>query len=270
MKFNHKIISVFSLAAVYAQSASDNDYDSEPVTVDGPESPILAPESPFPFGPGAPGLRNLAMARSMLSELLTGKTKNGEDPYNLANSLIKNYGCFCYPDGQKTVGSRFNYHGAAVDEVDELCRNLFFKQKCFSIDSENGVYKGANCEVDNRFRWYMDDATNLPVCGDRQDVNYYNRKPCKMNNCELEREFVIKVAELYENGYQANPAFKRMSDDEYQNFCPSAVGTPTGKSRDLQCCGTGTSRRTYDSVIKECCVDGLGQETGVKIIGNCQ
>lgn len=266
MKFNRKIISIFSLAAVYAQS---DDYEDSANQEQNQADDLLAPESPFPFGPGAPGLRNLAMARSMLSEILTGRTKNGEDPYNLANSLIKNYGCFCYPEGQKTVGSRFNFHGAAVDEVDELCRNLFFKNKCFPIDSDNGFYDGINCEVDNRFRWYMDDATNLPVCGDRQDVNYYNRKPCKMNNCELEREFVIKVAELYENGYQANPAYKKMSDADYQAACPATVGTPSGKARDLQCCGTGTSRRTYDSVIKECCVDGLGQETGVKIIGNC-
>lgn len=205
----------------------------------------------------------------MLSELLTGKTRNGEDPIKLANSLIKDYGCYCYPDGQKTVGSKFNYHGPALDEVDELCRNLFFKQKCFPIDSANDVYGGNNCETDNRFRWYIDDNTNMPVCGDKVDVNYYNRKPCKMNNCELEREFVIKIAELYENGYDTNSAFKRMDDATYQSICPSSNGTPSGKSRDLQCCGTGTSRRTYDSVIKQCCQDQSGTETMVKIIGNC-
>jgi hypothetical protein len=258
MKFNSKNITFFTLATVQAQSS---DTPASP-----PASPFRTPGSPVL---GGPGVRNLAMARSMLSEILTGNTLNGEDPYKLANSLIKEYGCFCYPEGQKTVGSKFNYHGAAVDEVDELCRNLFFKQKCFPIDSENGFYDGINCETDNRFRWYMDNDTNLPVCGDRQDPNYYARKPCKMNNCELEREFVIKVAELYQNGYQANPDYKKMDDASYQAACPAVQGTPTGKSRDLQCCGTGNARRTYDSVIKECCLDTNGKETGVKIIGNC-
>lgn len=213
-------------------------------------------------------LRNLAMARSMLSQLLQDDIAPGQDAIKVANDLIKEYGCYCYPEGQKTVGSKFNYHGPALDPVDELCRNMFFKQKCFAIDSEDGMYNGNNCATDNRFRWDWDNNTNLPVCGDKTDPNYYNRKPCKMNNCELEREFVIGVANLYKNGYRPDPSFKRMDDNDYQNFCPTANGGG-GKARDLACCGVGTSRRTYDTVMKECCKDNNGQESVVKIIGNC-
>jgi len=210
--------------------------------------------------------RNLATARDMLTVLFENDNRFVEEGRQTANwvskTLIKDYGCFCYSGGQKIVGSKFNYHGPGVDEVDNLCRELFFKQKCFALDTANGYYDQSVCETDNRFRWYMDDDNELQ-CGDRTDPSYYTRRPCKMNNCELEKAFVLKVAELYLSGsYVQNKDWKFMSDDDYKNSC-QANGNG-GKSAELKCCGNGIERRTYNTLMKECCEDG-----SVKIIGNC-
>merc|ERR1711990_188278 len=207
----------------------------------------------------------------MLSTILEGKTRNGEDPREIANSLIKNYGCYCWPDGSKTVSSRFQYSGPGLDEVDKLCRSLYIKQKCLTIDARDGVYNGNDCEANNKFRWYHDSDSNQLFCGDEFDIGYYERKPCKINNCELEREFVMGVYNLYVNeNFEPNSEYKNMSDTEYKDFCPSnKVIGDTSPDKMLGCCGEGTSRRPFNLIVKECCVNDSGDETDVRFVGSC-
>jgi len=266
--------------------------------------------------------RNLAMTRDMLTAVFENDnrfiTEGKLTPNKISKSLIKDYGCFCYAGGSKIVGSKFNYHGPGLDKVDNLCRELFFKQKCFAIDTENGVYETSvvpedrNCQADNKFRWFIDDNNQLQ-CGDKIDSSYYARRPCKMNNCELEKDFVLKVAELYLSGnYDQNKEWKFMSDEEYKNSCQAnaimahitsgnnnnnnnknsdGANSPwlnangavewSEKSQfnilknqlfnffeepvvELNCCGNGAQRKTYNTMMKECCDDG-----SVKFIDSC-
>lgn len=215
--------------------------------------------------------RNIATARSMLSVLLENDprlTLPGGNPDNfdattIARNLLKNYGCYCYAGGSKIVGSRFNYHGPAIDPVDDLCRQMFFKQKCFPLDAAEGMYDGNQCEGDNKFRWYLDDDNEL-VCGDRTDLTYYSRRPCKMQNCELEKNFVESVVELwFDPTYVQDKNFRNMEDGEYNAAC-TVPGGNGGSPHELKCCGEGIDRRTYNTMMKECCWDG-----SVKFIGNC-
>lgn len=218
--------------------------------------------------------RNIKTTKDMLEHALTGLT-GADDPADVAKSLIKDYGCYCYPVGSKVVTSRFNYHGAALDPLDDLCRKMYFKQKCFDIDADEGLYNGQLCEADNKFEWYV-DSNNEIQCGDENDVSYSWRRPCKMNNCAVEREFVEGVVAWYTDpSFSRNFDYKGMDDATYQATC---VNTPSGSGtgHDLKCCGTTTqtyetgtgvqatsyNRRTYNSLIKDCCDDGTVAFTG--------
>ena len=92
-----------------------------------------------------------------------------------------------------------------------------------------------------------------------------------MTNCELEREFAIGVYELYVNqNFEINSDYRNMSDEEYKNTCPSSkVISDSAPDRSLGCCGQGTSRRPYNLIIKECCVDDGGNEIDVRFAGSC-
>jgi len=209
-----------------------------------------------------PGLRNIATVKDMLTTALTGLT-GAQDPNFVARTLIKNYGCYCYPEGSKIVTSRFNYHGPPLDPLDALCRNLYFKQKCFDIDAEAGLYGGKDCLPDNKFRWYTDSNGDIQ-CGDENDPTYTERRPCKTNNCKLEREMVEGIVNWYTDpNFNVNSSLYDMDDATYQATCVND-NSGGGPSHDLKCCGDGANRRTYNSLIKECCSDG-----SVAFVGGC-
>ena len=237
-----------SLALYHLSTADDVDYDEQ---------------LPTPM----PAMRNIATVRDMLTQALKGKTGQ-TDHAHMARVLVKNYGCYCYPQGSKIVTSRFNYHGPAKDPLDELCRKLYFKQKCFSIDAEEGLYKGKDCVADNKFEWYTDSITGEITCGDENDPTYATRRPCKMDNCRLEREFVEGIVNWFTDPTRdpLNEDLRDMDDDTYKATCSDdgngALGT--AQVHDLKCCGSGTDRRTYNSIIKDCCSDG-----SVAFIGSC-
>ena len=207
--------------------------------------------------------RNIKTTRDMLTVALNGLT-GSDSPAYVAKILVKNYGCYCFTNGNKIVGSRFNYNGPAVDQLDNLCRNLYNKQKCLYLDAEEGLYNGQNCEATTKFEWYQDINGDIQ-CGNPNDPSYVWRRPCKMNNCYLEREFVEGAVAWYTNSnFNMNTDYRNMNDSEYISTCGMGGQGGNGSHQELKCCGEGVERKTFNSLIKECCVDG-----SVAFIGSC-
>lgn len=223
----------------------------------------------------APEVRNFKMAKNMLTHALTGLT-GSKDPEKVARGLIRNYGCYCYPRGSKIATSKFNYHGPALDPLDNLCRQVFFRSKCFEIDAREGLYsRNQNddstepCRIDRSFPWYV-DADNQLQCGDQDRLSISWKRPCKMNNCAIELDFALKVAELYADpDFERNMDFKNMDDDTYQATCQVEEHVPEIE-HEVKCCGSPVQtyergselqsfdydRRIYNSLIRDCCDDG--------------
>jgi len=197
------------------------------------------------------GGRKLNQAKDMLAVVHNVSDKE-------AKNLLRNYGCFCYPQGQNFVGPTNGFNGEPVDELDRLCKQLFRAQRCLQIDSDNGEYP-KECNNDQAYAFHLSNGD--VVCGEENASNKQTvRKDCKIDMCELEKDFVTKVSDLFNNGYVKNAAFENMSQNDYEATCArnSAGG---GTQSELACCGAGIERRTYNSVVATCCnneVSSLG------------
>ena len=217
--------------------------------------------------------RSGVMAREMLTLKLRGHTGNVA-PEEVAQQLTRNYGCYCFHGpGGKLAGPKpgHNYSGRGLDEVDELCKLVYLKQRCLIIDSANKYYgEHTICEPDRNFPWYIDSDTGEIMCGEKDSKrDFKGKRACKMKNCELERDFVEGVFNLYVlNNYQQNPSLKDMDDETYDATCQRVAGgngsSQLMKEEELKCCGNGSLRAAYNSLAKECCEDGT-----VARIGNC-
>ena len=212
-------------------------------------------------------LRTFSSSKNMLAEIL--QYHGTDEPHKEAKNLIRNYGCYCYPDGSKVATSRFNYHGPALDPLDNLCREVFFRQKCFEIDAKENLYgEGVECKYEKSYNWFFDEDTGEIQCGKKNNPGFAYKKPCNANNCAIERDFAHQVAALYlDSSFSSKLDYKNMDDDTYQVTC---VSQPKAVEHELKCCGspvqtydkkTGVQtvnfdRRMYNSLVSECCDDG--------------
>lgn len=199
------------------------------------------------------GGRKLNQAKDMLAVVHNVSDRE-------AKNLLRNYGCFCYPQGQNFVGPTNGFNGEPVDELDRLCKQLFRAQRCLQIDSDNGEYP-KQCNNDMAYAFHQDANTGDVVCGEENaTAKQSTRKDCKIDMCELEKDFVSKVSDLFNNGFVKNAAYENMGQSDYEATCArnSAGG---GTQSELACCGAGIERRTYNSVVNMCCnneVSSLG------------
>lgn len=198
------------------------------------------------------GGRKLGQTKDILS-ILTGQSSQA------TKNFLRNYGCYCYPLMSQKAGPAFNYNGDPVDELDDLCKKLYRAQKCIEIDSSEGLYEN-ECSIDQGFGFYQDDNGEI-VCGAEENQSEKDGKyACRVNMCELEKDFAGKVQALMNSGYTQNNSYKNMDEADYQNTC---VKTPNGSGADveLSCCGVGIQRRTYNTITSTCCdnrVESLG------------
>lgn len=191
--------------------------------------------------------RKLGQTRSMLAIKLGLSEAD-------AKQLLKGYGCFCYTQGQTSVGPAHNFHGQPLDELDQLCKKLYKAEKCINIDSTNGMYpKGCDIMQGTRF---TDNGLGDVTCDDDQNK-------CKIAMCEIENDFSSKVAALVNSGFVLNPANLIDWNDEagYRARCP-APGINNGSGpADMECCGQGLARTMYNPLITDCC-DGKTASPG--------
>lgn len=185
-----------------------------------------------------------------------------------ARDFILKHGCYCFPGGFKgesRARPRFGYHGAPLDELDSLCKDLWKSQKCLR---EEEIYLGEECDIEDNFPWFVDGNGDVQ-CGQEDEWPGWEDKPhnqCKYKNCLLELEFARNVKTLIDNGYTQDPAnpIIHINDGKYLDFCPVVNDSGNSGLTDA-CCGFGTKRKSYNSLVKECCA--VTQE--LKPIGNC-
>ena len=63
-----------------------------------------------------------------------------------------NYGCYCTPDGSKNSEG-----GEPVDEIDQLCQQLYHAYKCLSVDY-------GKCPPTTLYEWKIKN-NGEPACG---------------------------------------------------------------------------------------------------------
>ena len=128
------------------------------------------------------------------------------------------HGCYCFPsnaESNKIAGPRNNYHGPPLDELDALCKKLWISQKCLTQED--------NCDVSASYPWFYDESGEMGElkCGKEDNSNWGEKDipqvKCKMDNCELEKEFVLRIERLIEKGFDvdSNPDIVDIKDDEY-------------------------------------------------------
>jgi hypothetical protein len=201
------------------------------------------------------GGRKIGQTKDMLSVKLGISVEDAKD-------LVRSYGCYCYPHNQKNVGPSENhpYNGAPMDELDELCKKLYRAQKCVNLDSDAGKWT-LPCTLDNAYQFYQDNNGKV-ICENPNEKNPEN-KACKVNMCELENDFTDKVVALFNSGWQRNDDYFKWDENEYANRCQKAPQVGNSQQSELACCGEGLQRKTFNSLVNQCC------DNEVQSIGAC-
>lgn len=189
--------------------------------------------------------RKMGQTKSILAAIL------GMDESD-AKALIKNYGCYCYPNNQNMVGplSTTHYNGPAIDDMDAACKALFRSQRCLQFDVANGSYAKA-CNVEEGFSYDVDSSSGTDVysCSTSQSL-------CKQSMCEMELDFATNIAALVAGGYAKDNSYFKMDNAEYAAACPTGMGG-SGNGSPMTCCGTGLNRKTYNPLIQMCCSETI-------------
>jgi len=188
--------------------------------------------------------KKLQQTSEMLAHILPGSKKDGKQ-------IIFRHGCYCFSRPGGLVGPRNGYHGAPLDELDALCRDLYRSQKCLPADIDD-------CTPDQAYPYTL-NADESVTCGPDPVTapKWASREAnaCKLKTCQLELEFAEAVNALVDSGYVADPNFSYIRDADYDAFCPSvATGIPPP---ELECCGEGIKRKPFNGVTNECCPSGI-------------
>merc|ERR1712080_802990 len=141
--------------------------------------------------------------------------------------------------------------------LDALCKDLSKSQNCLAIDSDNNNYVKP-CSKYDTFNgpFYIDDENNI-ICG-KEKQQWNDENDCRVEMCNLELDFARKVALLFESGYTRDDTFLSMNDKTYDNICVNlSEGGGSDNDRDIKCCGIGTERTTFNSMIHSCCNNEL-------------
>lgn len=155
------------------------------------------------------------------------------------------YGCWCFPDGEKQV---LGGYGEAKDGPDSVCKKYHSCQRC--IDSDY-----VDCPV-----WapYKYDGKIDKVTGKK--IIRCKNKPgtCRRNHCECDKKLAEDLAE-YEMVW--NPTLSlQMGGFDRVNECPQHQerAANSGNDNEHECCGNYPERFPYVSKntkgdIRRCC-----------------
>lgn len=225
-----------------------------------------------------PHLRKLKQTWKILAHIAPGiqsSTPKRQKRQNQHKYFLKNYGCYCFVtrDGSKIVAPRNGYNGPPKDELDALCMTLFKAQKCLSAEQTENE-QGDQCRIDRNYAFTLRDqefdTDGNPLLSDEEmisclpkklkphQIKKWSKRPkniCKKTICEVEKEFAIRVKNLWESGFrQTNPDIIGMNDREYVNQCVNIEKRSLNED-SADCCGKGMDRRSYNPVNKMCCAD---------------
>ena len=212
-------------------------------------------------------------------------------PDQTIKEYLFQYGCYCFPNNFESTKSRFDYNSDSLDEIDELCRNLYRAQKCLKWDFDDGE---KFCDVSLDYVWYrnltkVEEGQDTLNCGDRSilggelvtatstttsttstepatttDQSKENsiiaallskKSTCSKENCNLEKLFINNLFRLLSEGVRKNENY-HMEDQQYQNRCYKGKGQIDANNVKLNtCCGVDLYRKPFNSE-KFVCEDG--------------
>lgn len=153
--------------------------------------------------------------------------------------------------------------------MDKLCLNLYRCHRCtYEFDHPASLSDNNDCTAESRYYTFFNDQTGEIECNKKQN------SPCQMSQCECDRSFIEKLANLWTNSdvnrkkdFVYNKYYwkdfkntKRMNTFGYKNTCVSTLENPNNND---SCCGRPGERRPFSSVVNSCCDDK------VSTIGSC-
>lgn len=194
--------------------------------------------------------------------------QNGEITENSAitdSNYFFQYGCYCFPENRDSAFPRNKYAGPALDELDQLCRNLFRATKCLNLEFQANGWSETYGECDattEAYPFYFDSTSGDPICGNPSRPQWATREKnaCLLATCNLEAEFVIAVTNLIKSGFVRNQDYISVSNSDYDSICLPEAGTKP-KGQFDQCCGTGLDSKPFNVLTRECC-DGKIHDLG--------
>jgi len=165
---------------------------------------------------------------------------------SIFNKRIQNYGCHCFPGNTRIPGGK----GPAVDDMDNLCRELSRCRSCVSmnnpghVDADQGQYK-------------------YSVTGSTIDCSA-NTDNGKLEQCLCDKEFAIQLGQIWDDAtYDYTKWWNK--NNNLLNFDAAATCVAGGAAGvQDQCCGSVPNWRPYNSAMYECCSDG-----SLASVGSC-
>lgn len=154
------------------------------------------------------------------------------------------YGCYCFPDGEKSV---LGGYGEARDGADQICKKYHNCQRCINKD-----YNDCPEWAPYKYKGLQDATTG------QKYLECLNKEgSCRRNHCECDKRLAEQLAE-YEMAW--NPQYSlAFGGFDRSKSCP-AVDKRTNNNNDNQheCCGTYPDRYPYVSesetgVLRKCC-----------------
>ena len=253
---------LFSIAGSALTQQLDTDYSDFEYLTSESDSALYETDNELIENFGS--VRGLVTIKQQTSEINLNNLNDSET--NKIINYLHGYGCYCFPDktGNALTEPRYGYAGPAVDELDDLCRKLYFSQKCLNMGRINNNLE--ECDLTRAYPFYTTVDPESPdgvlqlQCGRESSPNWINREEsqCQYQNCLLEQEFIARMKDLIENqNYTRNNDFVKMDEETYKNNCPALSIRNQDKHFRDQCCGVGLDVMPYSDISRVCCQDQI-------------
>jgi len=164
-------------------------------------------------------------------------------------SNFTNYGCYCWPDGEKKISG----FGKPVDQLDQECFDMYSCYRCVSQQPECKHIDWVESHYDCQFLKANDTSGQIEISCNDPD-------PCLQSLCECDKKFALNAKEAME-----------FRDESNVNIFPE--GCPRTTHHDNKaCCGDWPSVNMYSKDTHCCGSDmekyALGNALGLG--GNCE
>lgn len=154
------------------------------------------------------------------------------------------YGCYCFPDGEKSV---LGGYGEARDGADQICKKYHNCQRCINKD-----YNDCPEWAPYKYKGRQD-----PTTGQKYLECLNKEGSCRRNHCECDKRLAEQLAE-YEMAW--NPQYSlAFGGFDRAKSCPAAdKRTNNNNDNQHECCGNYPDRYPYVSesetgVLRKCC-----------------
>jgi len=193
-----------------------------------------------------------------------------QDPWQTKLNTISEYGCWCHLYNSMATG-----HGAAVNRIDGLCKNLHHGYECIKMDAEDENDSGCDPFT---MTVYAAWGVNLPQAKQESLCQFLNDTPCGVRTCMVEVRFFSEMAMLAidpTHTFSLAPTHIEAGGDfDWVSQCTITPGqhekeccglypyrAPFNASNGKSCCNNKTK---YDT-LRQCCND----DGEVQVYGSC-